>query len=65
MKDIEPDAGKDPDSRHLKGLHTESDDMVETVQGKMETLLKHREEAYRIWHCNGLPIKLRIHKEPP
>lgn len=64
MKDIEPDAGKAPDSRQLKGPHTESDDMVETAQGETE-ILEAREGAYRTWHCNGLPIKLRINKEPP
>lgn len=62
MKDIESNAGKATDSRQSKSPHTESDDMVETAQGEKE-ILEARAGAYRIWHCNGLPIKLRITKE--
>lgn len=64
MKDIEPDAGKAPDSRQLKGPHMERDNMVESAQGQTEKL-EAPEGTYRIWHCNGLPVKLRISKEPP
>jgi len=65
MKDIKPNAAKDFEFCQLREIRAESEDTVDIAERKRHKFLENHDGGYRIWHCNGLPIKVRVIKKRP
>ena len=61
MKNIDGDMAKTPVTQRVKDLDTEIEDVIKTAEKESSV---DRNDRFRIWHCNGVPVGVHLHKKP-
>jgi hypothetical protein len=62
MKKPDTDTAKPLSGPAIKDLNAEDVELIKTVDRNEDKSAADLGEVYRIWHCNGVPVGVHIHK---
>ncbi len=60
MKIIDGDMAKTLEIQRVEDLDAEIEDVIKTAE---EEFSVDRNDRYRIWHCNGVPVGIHLRKK--
>ena len=61
MKNIDGDMAKALVTQGVRELGAEIEDVIKTAERESSV---DRNDRFRIWHCNGVPVGVHLHKKP-
>ena len=62
MKIIDGDMAKTLETQRVKDLDAEIEDVIKTAEEESSV---DRNDRFRIWHCNGVPVGIHLRKKKP